>query len=56
MSKNSGRIPFKITFRYLTGNAKEYTETHEFWVDVLDPISGIQIPDQSEVREFPSKP
>ncbi|MEI6842730.1 MAG: hypothetical protein WCK53_15790, partial [Methanomicrobiales archaeon] len=34
--KLKGNIPLEVTALYFDGNDKEYRETHEFWIDVVE--------------------
>ncbi len=56
MPKNAGSIPFEVTLHYSDGKNREYSETHEFWIDVVDPTIGISAFNRTATHGIPSKP
>ncbi len=57
--KLKGNIPLEVTAIYRDDNNKEYRETHEFWIDVVE--KGTTIPPPSEnpsspISQFTPKP
>lgn len=55
LPRNAGTIPFEITVHYSDGHAVEYTENHEFWIEVVDPTAVVHASSQAETPVITSK-
>jgi len=57
--KVKGKIPLEVTALYRDENDKEYRETHEFWIDVVEKSMTTSPPSQtpsSPVSQFTPRP
>jgi len=55
--KVKGKIPLEVTATYRDGTDKEYHETHEFWIDVVEKSTTVtSVPPVSPVGPFTPRP
>ena len=57
--KLKGKIPLEVTALYRDDHDKEYRETHEFWIDVVEKGTATSPPSEtpsSPVSQFTPKP